>query len=350
MSAQRISGALAQQHEVDLVHLTRDHSPGTLVSRVDNNVSVFSLGETAHQAETMQLLELAAHNLHQNNPYHLVVGFYAVPVGAVAVSVARQLQLPSLVSLRGNDVDRAFYQSGRSGSLLWTLDKATRVVAVSKALQRKAQALTDRDDVVYLPNSVDGDLFFPEPEVAPKPRHILFVGEMRFKKGLDVLLAALSDLNGDWRLTLAGGARPEAVEKIERWKAAHPRQADRVRIIKYARDPERLRRLYAEAEVVINPALWEGMPNSVMEALACGRPVLATPVGGVPELMEHGEHGWLVPTYELDTFGEVLNELLDNPRREELGKAGRARMLAEFSLQSEAEAYLREISSLSSEP
>ena len=172
------------------------------------------------------------------------------------------------------------------------------------------------------------------------------------KKGLEVLLSALLDLSGDWSLTLAGGARPEAAEKLERWRAAHPEHAKRVELLKYARDPERLRRLYAEAEVVINPALWEGMPNSVMEALACGRPVLATPVGGVPERIEHGKHGWLVPTHELDSFGEVLNQLLDSPDRESLGKAGRERMLKEFSLQREAEAYLSEVRSLilSSQP
>lgn len=317
-----------------------------MVHRERDGVTVFSLGEAKNQAETLQLLEQVSKNLHRNNPYNAVVGFYAVPVGAVAVSVAKQLGLPSLICLRGNDVDRAFYQSGRSGLLQWTLAKATKVVAVSKELQTKANIIGSREDVQFLPNSVDAQVFAPqELEPAEAPR-ILFSGEMRFKKGLDVLLDSLFELEGDWTLQLAGGIRAESLEHYKKWCALHPRLASRIQLRKYRRDPAHLRELYNQATVVVNPALWEGMPNSVLEALACARPVLATAVGGVPDLIEDGKTGWLVEPHRLDGFGERLKELLKDPQREALGLAGREHVLRHHTPSAERDGYLKLLSEL----
>ena len=106
------------------------------------------------------------------------------------------------------------------------------------------------------------------------------------------------------------------------------------------RDSDQLRQLYCGSRLVVNPALWEGMPNSVLEAMACARPVLATAVGGVPELLEDGVNGWLVPVDRLHTLGQRIQAALEDQQAGALGERARQTVLERHRPEQELEAYV----------
>lgn len=317
-------------HRLDVVHATADLPPGTVQEAPLENGSAFRVGRSARDDESLQLLELVLRGLHHRFRYDVMHGFYAVPAGMVATAAARLLGLPSVVSLRGNDVDRDMYRGGRCGLLDWTLRHATRLLCVSRELQRKVAVLADRDDAVYTPNAVDGEAFQPEALERGDVPCLLFSGEMRFKKGLWPLLQAVERLT-EVRLVLAGGVRRDDRDDYERWRRRAPQAAARVETIPYERDPARLRGLYNRADLVVLPALWEGMPNAVLEAMACARPVLASACGGVPDVLREGETGYLLAPWDLERLAERIAGILALPVAERIavGERARAHVLAE---------------------
>ena len=341
-SAWRNARALAPALEsLAVLHLVDDLPPGASSCREEGGFTVHALGAAAREEDSLQLLELAARGLARSIRARVLHGFYALSAGFVATLAARTLGLPSVVSLRGNDVDRGVFT--RTGRLEWTLNRADRVLAVSRALQERVAVFAGRNDSVYTPNAVDPEVFRPgsrAEDLGPDPV-VLFSGEMRFKKGLGPLLEAAAALAGEpLQLVLAGGVRRDDRPAFRTWLREHP--GARVRELPPSRDPERLRALYGRADLVVLPALFEGMPNAVLEAMACARPVLATRVGGVEDVIEDGRTGWLLEPEDLHRLDRHLQAALARPpgEREALGAAARERVLAGLRLEDERDRLL----------
>jgi glycosyltransferase involved in cell wall biosynthesis len=107
--------------------------------------------------------------------------------------------------------------------------------------------------------------------------------------------------------------------------------ADRILFLGYRADVPAILR---EASVVLQPSLTEGLSNSILEAMAAGRSVVATPVGGTPELIEDGVTGVLTPVSHPHALGEAVSALIEEPgRREALGARARAFVHGRFSVQ-----------------
>jgi len=86
-------------------------------------------------------------------------------------------------------------------------------------------------------------------------------------------------------------------------------------------------------DVFVSPSLWEGLPNVVLEAMAAGKPVVATSVGGTPEVIVDGETGLVVPPRNPEALASVIIRLLKNPElRTKMGRAGKERVLKQFSI------------------
>ncbi len=342
VSAERNARQLAPHLErLEILHLDGDLPAGASETREESGYLVHRLGRADRQEDSLQLLELAACRLADRMGAQIVHGFHAVPAGFVATLVARRLGLPSVTSLRGNDMDRGVFS--QPGMLHWTLSQATRVLAVSRELGRRAAAFSGRHDTLFTPNSVDGTVYHPgpaAPDLGSDPV-ILFAGEMRFKKGLGPFLEAAARLTGTpLHFVVAGGVRRDDRPAFQAWRVRHPRA--RVSELPYVRDPQRLRSLYCRADVVLLPALFEGMPNALLEAMACARPILATEVGGIPDLIQHGRTGWLLPPEELHRLDGHLLGVLGRPAEERLavGTAARRRVLEDFTPQAERDRLL----------
>jgi glycosyltransferase involved in cell wall biosynthesis len=221
---------------------------------------------------------------------------------------------------------------------LWPL--AHHLICNSGALQR---VLTRSCGVPaarlsVIPNGVDTAYFQPAPDQpAPQPPVMLSVARLVPDKDHDTLLAAfglLAPAHPQAELWLVGdGPRLAAVREL----AARLPAPDRVRFFPPRAD---LRPLLHQATLLVLSSRTEALPNVVLEAMAAGLPVVATAVGGVPELVAPGRTGWLVPPGDAPALAAALERLLDHPEKgRAYGQAGRRRALADFSLTTMAERY-----------
>ncbi|HZS34435.1 MAG TPA: glycosyltransferase family 4 protein [Methylomirabilota bacterium] len=166
-------------------------------------------------------------------------------------------------------------------------------------------------------------------------RHLLFVGRLVPDKGLPILIDALARLRARRpaaRLTIVGDGRERA--SVER-RARATGVAEHVALVGYQTPPQ-VRDWLQTADVFVLPSLAEGVPVSLMEAMASGVPVVATRVGGVGELVEDGVSGFVVPAAAPGALAGRIEALLDDPGlRNRFGRAGRATVVREFDLGTE---------------
>jgi len=114
-----------------------------------------------------------------------------------------------------------------------------------------------------------------------------------------------------------------------------------LRFVPFMHDPAQMARYYRAADMYVHPARAENLPLTVIEAMACGAPVVATSVGGVPELVVEGETGLLTPLDDATALAEAIRVLADDPqRRAAFSAAGAARARERFSLEGQVDATL----------
>lgn len=166
-------------------------------------------------------------------------------------------------------------------------------------------------------------------------RHVLFVGRLDEIKGLPILLEAMVAVQHrfpDVRLTLVGDGPDRArLQQLAQQLGV----AEAVHFAGYA-DSAQVRAHLATADVFVLPSFFEGVPVSLMEAMAAGVPVVSSNLPGIAELVADGESGYLVHAGDSAALAVRLIELLgDAPLRARMGAAGRATVAAEFSLEHE---------------
>jgi glycosyltransferase involved in cell wall biosynthesis len=252
------------------------------------------------------------------NKIDLVLGTWAYPDGFAAVVAARLLGVPCVVKLHGSDINLIAKEPGPRRMTAWALPQAARIVAVSRALADEAVAMgVDRDRVSIVMNGVDGDLFKPRDRVAARTQLELpdgplavYVGNLKPEKGvLDLGKAWPAVLRHVPNATLLViGDGPLRGELASMTKPL----GERVRLI--PRQPlESVPSYLAAADILVLPSHSEGTPNVVLEALASGRRVVATSVGGVPDLITSHKLGSLVPPRDPDALAEALTLALREP-------------------------------------
>jgi glycosyltransferase involved in cell wall biosynthesis len=264
------------------------------------------------------------------------------------------LGVPSVVSARGNDVDRAAMDPAKAAHVLFALSNATLVTANAGVLAKKARALAPGQQVLIVPNGVDAALFSPGPpdaavraelDIGDRPI-VCFCGEARAKKGLGTLLLAARELGKERPLALVllggvrGGSDTELVD-VYRRQAGEPL----VRVVPHS-PPADVVRFLRTAAVVALPSLRDGLPNALLEAMACGAPVVGTTVGGFLDVVRSGENGWLVPPRDPPALAGAIRTLLDDRALAvRLGAAAREHVATSFTpereLATNLEAYAR---------
>ncbi|OQY70335.1 MAG: glycosyl transferase [Rhodocyclaceae bacterium UTPRO2] len=188
-----------------------------------------------------------------------------------------------------------------------------------------------RAQLAYVPNYVDAARFFPSYEPG---RHALYFGRLAPEKGVDTLIHAAN--KADVHLKIAGTGPEEA-----RLKAlAGSLNAD-VEFMGF-RGGEQLHDIIRSARVVVLPSEWyENAPMSVLESFALGKPVVGARIGGIPEMIEPGQNGWIFESGDVEHLAETLREAssTDNSWLIEMGRNSRLGVERHFN----RERYLREI-------
>lgn len=239
----------------------------------------------------------------------VVLGSWAHPDGCAAVALARLLGVPSVVKLHGTDINHGLTLSAPRRMMEWMLPRADAIVSVSTALSEKVASLgVPRERIHLVMNGVDSNLFHPrsrsearrELGLPEEGKIALFVGNLIEAKGvLDLrdAFAEIADAAPDLHLYCVGEGNARA--RLE------SNQPSRLRLVG-SQDFEKIPLWMAACDLLILPSWNEGTPNVVLEALACGRRVLATDVGGIPDLIVQNEVGALVPARSPDLLAEAL--------------------------------------------
>ncbi len=349
-AVRRIAGGLAARgHSVDVFAIAEGQTPGAaLWEDVSPGLRVCRVGAQRREDDTAAQLFDVLCAAHRRDAYDVVHGFYLVRAGFVAAYAGRYLGLRALVSARGNDLDRALFDPATRAGTLRALDLADVVTAVSHDLARKARALAPQARVEVVANAVDADLFRPLArdarllaELALEGCAVVgFCGELRLKKGLVPLLEALTRLAETRRVALlvVGGVRRDDEGLLALFRK---RQARVALALRDWREPHELPPLYALMDVFAHPSLRDGLPNAALEAMACGRPIVATAAGGLPDALRDGVEGRLVEPGDAVALAAALAELLDDPARAAaLGARARERVRRDFTPERELQRYL----------
>lgn len=275
-----------------------------------------------------------------------VVTFFTIPCGPAGWLLHRTMGLPYVVSLRGGDVPghvpgiRLFHIVVAPVRRA-VLKAARAVIANAPGLARKSEKI-DPVPVHVIPNGVDTGVFRPTaPDETRGDRfRILFVGRLHELKNINLLLRSAAELaraGTALSIDLVGdGPERPALEAL----AAGLGLADRITWHGW-RPKEEVAALYRGASCLVNPSRYEGMPNTVLEAMASGLPVVASNVGGNNDLVAPGETGLLFELDEPEGLTRALRALADD-RALAGGMGARARELAvrDYSWQGVARRYI----------
>lgn len=290
-----------------------------------------------------------ARSLHAKQPFDLVDAQFFYPDGPAAVEIAKALGLPSSIKARGADIHHWGKASGVAGQVRRAGQQASGLLAVAGGLADEMAALgMDRDRIVIHRTGLNADLFRPyDPRLCrdelglPRNARVLAcVGALIPRKGQAFAIEALA-LLPDAILLLAGEGpdRSALMSRAERLGVA-----DRVRFLG-AVPHDRLPIVLNAADVFVLPTASEGLANAWVEALACGTPVVTTPIPGARELLTDPAWGTMVPRDGQAIAGAIAEILANPPTRERVAAAARG-----FSWKANAEALVDYWRGLAAQP
>jgi glycosyltransferase involved in cell wall biosynthesis len=250
---------------------------------------------------------------------------------SLALAIGRAVGAPTVFHLHGGEFEVFFRKA--SPALRWwirhTLERSSAVIVLSERWRRFVQEIAPGARITVIPNPV----LLP-PEVPPPDpvdgRRILFLGRVEQQKGIFALVDAVARLVPEFPdliLAVGGGGDASALR-------AHVDRAglrDRIEILGFI-GPEARQRELRRATAFALPSFNEGLPMALLEAMAASRPVVTTPVGGIPDVVRHGREGLLVPPGDVQALAAALRTLIADPALcRQLGAQGRATVAAGYS-------------------
>jgi glycosyltransferase involved in cell wall biosynthesis len=300
------------------------------------------------QAPFLLLFEfVATYSLARASRPAVIHAHWFVPQGMVAALVGSLLGIPVVVTALGGDV------SGLRGWLWSTIrkvvaSKSKAITVVSTDLKNQLSGVVSAagEPPAVMPMGVDTDRLRDGSDGAiPADKTILFVGRLAEKKGLQYLIRAFPQVlsrHPDARLLVVGdGPLRAEMEALAR----HLDLAGHVRFVG-GQSPEELRRSYLSSRLFVVPSVvarsgdTEGLPVALLEAMAAGRPVVATSVGGIPEIVIPSRTGLLVEPGSPTALAAAVNELLDSPAKaDRMGKVARRWVRRRFDWRRVAAGY-----------
>ncbi|MCH8157650.1 MAG: glycosyltransferase family 4 protein [Nitrospinae bacterium] len=263
---------------------------------------------------------------------------YWTLAGIVALAAGSITKTPVVINLWGSDILLTRIP-GLWFLLARLLNRADAIICESKHFSDQLIAKgISKDRITILPNGIDLELFDSIDKTAarkqlglPVDRPVLLtVGLLSARKGHKYLLAALPEIlkkNGNLEVVIVGEG--EVRHDLESTIAKLNLQ-DRVTLAGFQK-VETIPTWLNAADIFVLPSLLEGTPNTLLEAMACGLPIIATSVGGIAEVITHGENGLLIPPESsADLARSVISLLKDPAQCERLGKNARETLCSRY--------------------
>lgn len=294
---------------------------------------------------------------HRQQPFDVLHGHWAVPGGPIAALVGALTRTPVVLSLHGSDVFVIEHSALYRWAARWAFDRAFRTAACSENLRSRAVAAGlayERSAVI--PYGVDGAQFATADAAAvatlrarlglPQNAPVIgALGRLVHKKGFSHLVAALPAVLRvlpNVRCVIGGSGDLQADLRAE---ADQLGLGDHL-LLPGAIDWQTTPAFYALCDVLAVPSVVDahgnvdGLPNVLLEGMACGRAIVASHVAGIPDVLRDDENGLLVPSAESSALATALIRLLgDAALRRRLGDAARRTVLASYRWPQIAEQY-----------
>ncbi len=321
----------------------------------DGGLKVLRLKTGRRRADACSITEMAAFTA--SAAWHLpsiikerrcagIIAFFSIPCGPAAWWAASRAGVPYVVSLRGGDVPGTEARIGWMHRVLtlprrFVLRRARAVIANSEGLRTLSLA-ADPIPVRVIPNGVDTERFTPAAALRDDGMfRILAVGRLQEQKNhsfaLGVIAALVNAIPQRVEYHIVGdGPLRAALEK----QAADLGIAGNIVWHGWMKR-EQIAAMYSSCDCLLQPSLYEGMPNSVLEAMAAALPVVASAIAGNVDVIRDGETGWLLPLNDAPAFAERLRQLATSETlRAQIARASREHVLASFSWDAAARDYI----------
>jgi glycosyltransferase involved in cell wall biosynthesis len=260
-----------------------------LPPKVGMNIAPFTLALGALPA-VKRLLE-------EGFDFDVIDAHYYYPDGVAAALLAQYFNKPFTVTARGSDINLIAGYSIPRKLMQWASKRACASIGVSQALtDAMAQMGMPQTRLMMMPNGVDLARFHLQPQASarttlgwPEQATLLSVGNLVENKGHHIAIETLVSLS-DYRLVIAGeGSERRALEDLTKTLNVSSRVQFLGRV-----DQAQLALCYGAADILVLASSREGWPNVLLESMACGTPVVATRVGGVPEIVISSSAGRLM--------------------------------------------------------
>lgn len=257
-------------------------------------------------------------------------------------------QCPQLGSSNRNDLSAKSLKRKKE-AFLNVSPITTTIVAPSKWTQKQAQisSLLSNFEIAHIPNGIDCEIFIPREKTEARAKLnlptegliVLFVADAvtNYRKGFDLLQKALSEIDSDRPITLASiGSEGKSFDgKI---KHIHLGRIESEEVMSIA---------YSAADIFVTPARAESFGQVVIEAMACGTPVVGFEVGGIPDMVRPGQTGLLAKVENVREFKNAIETLLkEDEMRSAMSRECRHVALAEYTLDIQADKYKKVYESL----
>ncbi|MEM6414020.1 MAG: glycosyltransferase [Pseudomonadota bacterium] len=273
-------------------------------------------------------LKSALRSQRQNGEFDIIDAHYLYPDGVAAVHAATRLKKPVVLTARGSDVSLIMRYPRQRAMILDAIYRADAVVCVAKALRDKLiEYGAPAEKIIVLRNGVDLDEFRPADSQSARKhfdisgKAVAVVGHLIDRKSPQLVLDALVG-RADTTVLFAGDGPLR--RSLEQFAEANNIDVRFLGIVPHCE----LVKVYNAVDCLALASDREGWPNVLLEALACGTPVVATPVWGNCEIVTHPDAGVLSASRDVADFRTALNEVLDDPLPLE-EKQRRARQFAE---------------------
>ena len=253
--------------------------------------------------------------LDEGFDFDVIDAHYYYPDGVAAALLARHFNKPLTITARGSDINLVAHHTIPRRLMLWASRRASASIVVSSALKHAMRNIGMAPTcVLVMPNGVDARRFHLRPQHAaraelgwPDAPTLLSVGNLVENKGHHLVIEALTHMP-QFRLVIAGdGPQRRALETL----VARSNLASRVQFMGSV-DQAQLATCYCAADVLVLASSREGWPNVLLESMACGTPVVATRVGGVPEIVTSNRVGQLMASRTVGELVDAVTRLWGN--------------------------------------
>lgn len=296
--------------------------------------------------------------LHRKHRFDVIHAQWLLPNGFIGAIVCKLCKIPLVITLQGSDMFVSNLNPIFQGMAKWTLKHASMVTSVTPTFLPELAALgVPEEKLCMIPNGVTLNVFStPSQERVIKLRETLSIpekglvvfalGRIVLKKGFDVLIQALPHVQKKVQdvTVIIGGDGSD----LPRLKTL----AEEQEVSNIIRFPGTINRAdvptyFHLCDLFVLPAVFDpkgnvdGCPNVILEAMACGKPVVSSEISGIPVVVKDDETGLLVGERNVDALAAAIIALLENPeKREQFGRAGQQRIHQELTWTKTVEQYI----------